>query len=344
MQRRAFVRRGLSLIAPCMLGLPVLAQTPVPVHKRIVLLVDEIKAIRSFPVVLAERLGYFRDQGMDVAVMNIRDDVFHDKLLADGRIDAVMAYHHHNIVNHSKGMPSQSIVSLGITPGMRLLVAPHARERMRTAADLKGARIITGGNNSSKTTVTNYLVRRAGFTFADYTRLPAYANEKAAAMLKDGEADLIMAPNPDDDYFLSRGLAFEFINLITPEDTRRHLGEVYPSNTIFMTTARIEQNPEIAQHLANAFVRTLKYINGRSAEELAAVIPPEIRGKYASAYVKTLGEQMPMYAGNGLMSAKGAEGETQVFADFNPAYRGVKAEATYTNRFASEALARYANG
>lgn len=43
-------------------------------RERSVLLVDEIKQIRSFPLVLAERLGYFKDEGVDVTVMNIRDD------------------------------------------------------------------------------------------------------------------------------------------------------------------------------------------------------------------------------------------------------------------------------
>ena len=32
-----------------------------PIEKRIVLLVDEWKAIRNLPVVIAERLGYLRD-------------------------------------------------------------------------------------------------------------------------------------------------------------------------------------------------------------------------------------------------------------------------------------------
>lgn len=39
-------------------------------RERIVLLVDEVRQIRSFPVLIAEQLGYFRDEGVDVTVMN----------------------------------------------------------------------------------------------------------------------------------------------------------------------------------------------------------------------------------------------------------------------------------
>ncbi len=48
---------------------------PTAATGRIVLLVDEIKAIRNFPIVIAERLGYLKGDGVVVTVMNIRDDV-----------------------------------------------------------------------------------------------------------------------------------------------------------------------------------------------------------------------------------------------------------------------------
>jgi NitT/TauT family transport system substrate-binding protein len=73
--------------------------------------VDEVKAIRNFPVVLAERLGYLNDGKLAVTVMNIRDDVSHTDMLIDGRIDTVMAYYHHNIVNQSQGRYSEAIVT-----------------------------------------------------------------------------------------------------------------------------------------------------------------------------------------------------------------------------------------
>src|SRR5580765_3159036 len=86
---------------------PVLAQTlpsATPTDPaRIVLVVDEVKAIRNFPIVVAERLGYLKGDDFNVTVMNIRDDMPTAEMLMDGRVDAVMAYYHHNIVNRSEG-------------------------------------------------------------------------------------------------------------------------------------------------------------------------------------------------------------------------------------------------
>ncbi|MDQ6910898.1 MAG: ABC transporter substrate-binding protein [Actinomycetota bacterium] len=313
-------------------------ERPVPVANRIVLLVDEVKAIRNFPVVVAERLGYLRADGMDVTIMNTRDDPTHAEMLMDGRVDAVMAYFHHNIVNHSEGRPSEAIVTLGLTPGAKVLVANQAREKYKTEADLKGSRILAGGAGSSKTTVANALVLAGGHRLADYTRLPTYGEEKNLAALRDGSADLVVAPVPEGDYYEAQGAATVFADLTTVAGTKTHLGATFPSSTVFMATERVKSNPEIARHLATAFVRTLRYINTHSADEIAALIPANVTGKDKAAYLRLLKQELPMFAGDGTMPADGADKEWRVLSEFNPKLRAVVLDKTYTNEFVVEAL------
>src|SRR5438034_4103935 len=198
------------------------AQSPAPpAQKRIVLLVDEVKAIRNFPVVVAERLGCLKSDGVAVTVMNIRDDISTADMLMDGRVDAVMAYYHHNIVNRAQGRNFEAIVTLGVTPGAKVLVANQARDRYKSAADLKGSRIIAGGAGSSKTTVANALVMAGGHRIGDYTRIANESKDKIAAALKSGEADLVVAPTPDGAYYESQGIATVFADLTTVEGTRK---------------------------------------------------------------------------------------------------------------------------
>ena len=316
---------------------PTLAN-PTAATGRIVLLVDEIKAIRNFPIVIAERLGYLKGDGVVVTVMNIRDDVPTADMLMDGRVDAVMAYYHHNIVNQSEGRNFQAIVTLGVTPGAKVLVANHAKQKYATVADLKGSRIIAGGAGSSKTTVANALMLAGGNRIADYTRIANESKDKILATLTSGAADLVVAPTPDGDFYEAQGAATVFADLTTVEGTKKHLGTLFPSATVYMTTDRVNSHPEIAQHLANAFVRTLKWINAHSAEEIAAVIPVEISGKDRTAYLRVLKQEIPMFASDGRMPMDGAEKEWRVLSEFNPKYKSVKVEQTYTNRFVDEAL------
>lgn len=319
------------------------AQVPAPdtAPRRIVLLVDEIKAIRNFPVVVAERLGYLNDAGTIVTVMNIRDDAPTAQMLLDGRVDAVMAYYHHNIVNRSEGRNLEAIATLGVTPGAKVLVSNQARDKYRSVADLKGSRIIAGGAGSSKTTVANALMLAGGHHIGDYTRIANESKDMIAAALKSGAADLVVAPTPDGAFYEAQGVATVFADLTTVEGTRKHLGGLLPTSTIYMASERVKANPEIAQHLANAFVRTLKYINSHTPEEVLAVIPVEISGKDRAAYLEVLKQEMPMFANDGRMSPDDAAREWRVLSEFNPRFKSVKVEQTYTNAFVDEALRRY---
>ncbi|HEX7915648.1 ABC transporter substrate-binding protein [Rudaea sp.] len=309
-----------------------------PPRERIVLLVDEIRQIRSFPVLIAEQLGYFRDEGVDVTVMNTRNEEPYMDMLMDGRVDAVMAYFHHNIVQRAAGKEIEAVVTLGVTPGMRVLVADQARDKYKKPADLKASRIISGGAGSAKTTIANYLVLAGGHKLDEYTRTGTEGKGENAKALREGKADLIVAPTPDGFFYEGQGAVTLFADLTTLEGTRKALGVPFPSNTIFMRSALVKEKPEVAQHLANAFVRALKFINTHTAEEIMAKIPADVRKQYGDDYLKVLKEQIPMFANDGRMPEDGALGEYRVLAEANPKYKSVDVKQTYTNVFVDKAL------
>lgn len=311
---------------------------PVPVDKRIVLVVDEWKAVRNLPFVVAERLGYLKSDGMDVAMMNVRDDVWHGDMLIDGRADAVMAYWHHNAVNQSIGRDTQAIITLGVTPGAKVLVANHAKGKYKTLADLKGSRFIAGGAGSSKTTLANALVLAGGNKLSDYTRLGTDGRDKNVVALREGKADFIVAPTPDGSFYEAQGVATVFADLTTLEGTKKVFGMPFPSSTVFMATERMKEHPEIARHLAKAFTRALHYINTHTAEQVAEIVPEEVSGKDRQKYMKALKEALPMFATNGLMPVDGVAHELHVLAEFDPKFKSVDVKRTYTNAFVEEAL------
>jgi NitT/TauT family transport system substrate-binding protein len=311
----------------------VFAQIKIDPSQRIVLVVDEYKAIRNFPLIVAERLGYLRSEKFDVTVVNVRDDIFHAELLADGRADAVMAYYHHNVVNNSEGRPSKAIVTLGTTPGMKVLVSTQAKDRIKTLSDLKGARVLSGGDGSSKTTIANALALKGGLELNDYVRLPTYGKEKNAQLLKEGKADVLIAPVPEGDYYESIGVASVWLDLTSLEQTQKALGNAFPSSTVFMATDRIKAKPEIAQHLALAFFKSLNYINTHSPEQILELIPVAITGKDRTSYLAMLKQEYGMFSGNGCMPPSAVLQELNVLKKFNNKYKDVQVESTYDNDF-----------
>jgi NitT/TauT family transport system substrate-binding protein len=319
------------LVAP--VPTTVFAQIKIDPSQRIVLVVDEYKAIRNFPLIVAERLGYLRSEKFDVTVVNVRDDIFHAELLADGRADAVMAYYHHNVVNNSEVRPSKAIMTLGTTPGMKVLVSTQAKDRIKTLPDLKGARVLSGGDGSSKTTIANALALKGGLELNDYVRLPTYGKEKNAQLLKEGKADVLIAPVPEGDYYESIGVASVWLDLTSLEQTQKALGNAFPSSTVFMATDRIKAKPEIAQHLALAFFKSLNYINTHSPEQILELIPVAITGKDRTSYLAMLKQEYGMFSGNGCMPPSAVLQELNVLKKFNNKYKDVQVESTYDNDF-----------
>lgn len=312
----------------------------VPVQNRVVLLVDEIHALRNLPVVIADRLGYFSDNGLDVTVMNLRYDVSHQELLASGRVDAVMAYYHHNLANRAAGVDSHAVVTLAVTPAMRLLVGDSVRGKVRDATDLAGRSVITGGIKSAKSTTAAWLALQGGVSLDSFTQLPTLGREANAALLRAGAADLIVAPAHEAGYYESRGVAHLLADLVDPESTTRTLGTLCPTSTVFMSDQRAADRPDFAQHLANVFVRTLDYMHKHTAEQLSDLVPDAVLGKEPdrAGYRRQIEAVRGMFAGDGTMPVDGVAREHHVLQELHPGYRGVVLDRTYTNEFALRSL------
>lgn len=306
--------------------------------RRIVVVVDGLDAIRNFPVLVAEKLGYLKGEDFSVTLMDVRPDISVDAMVADGTVDASIAYYHHTVAGTAAGTPMKAVATLGVTPGVKIMVARGARSRIRTAADLKGARIIAGGPYSAKTTVANALVIANGLSPKDYVPLLPEDKLTISKMLQNGEADVVVARTPDGQYYEREGVASLLVDLTRTDTTKRALKAPFPTTAVYMSSARIEADPAVAQFLATAFVRTLAYIRSHSPSEIATLLPARVRGKDESAFLSALTESVAMYANDGRMPAGGAEEELRVLQAAIPRYAAVKPQDTFTNTFAEKAL------
>ena len=63
----------------------------------------------------------------------------------------------------------------------------------------------------------------------------------------------------------------------------------------------VKENPKTVQKLANAFVRTLKWIYTHSAAEIAAKMPADYDGGDPELYEKSIKDSSPMFTTDGVM-------------------------------------------
>jgi uncharacterized iron-regulated membrane protein/ABC-type nitrate/sulfonate/bicarbonate transport system substrate-binding protein len=337
--RRAVMATVIALAVAASVGLsmsPAEPQRPT----RIVLVVDGIKEVRNLPAIVAESLGYFKDEGLLVTMMDGRDEVPTDQMLVDGRADAAMAFYHHTIMSQASGKMTEAVVALAMSPAEKVLVANRLKDQIKSPSDLKGRKIFTGGPNSGKTITANWLMENAGFQPTDYTRLELADRETIAKALADGDADAIVAHEPDATFYRQAGVATILADVTSVADTKKNLGALFPTTTLYLSNAYVAAHPDVTQHLVNAMLRSLAFINSHTPEEIMAALPKQIAGKNPTTYLHNLTEDVGMFRTDGLMPEADSRIEMKIITDFQPKYAAAKFEDTYTNRFVEAAPKR----
>lgn len=345
------------------------ANLPAPAAEKIKVRLAPMPGMGQVVPQLAVALGYFEQEGLAPEMVSVMDSVEHDwlsgELLDNGTIDAEVNWFHRVVYGIGNRQPLKAVVLLEDSPGMKIFVASRLGGSITSPAQFKGLKISTSGGFSTKRYLTELVAERQGVPQADLTFLPEeFQHGRTAGQLAQdiaaGQADVIAAMDP-----LSRGLEQSgalsvLCDLTNREGTRAALGEVWPTRCLFVSPKLIARNPELVQKLVNVFVRTMRYLNAHSADEVFAHLPlsyfnphtanDDFRAYKAAEKVKLLRAYSTFTRDDYRIPPAAAAFVTKVtlsarFDDtpegvFRRAARdaGVRAEDTYDNRFVQTAM------
>lgn len=303
--------------------------------QKIIIMVGGINKLIYLPPKLAENLGYFKEAGLDVELQSQQAGVDAENELLAGAVQAVVGYYDHSIDLQSKGKEVQSIVQLLLVPGGMLMVRADMADKIKTMADAKGHTVGVTGFGSSSSFLTQYLAARNGLKTSDYSMLPVGAGNTLIAAFKQKRIEIAWTTEPTTSMLTASGDAKPLVDLNSVAGTRASLGGLYPASSLYVQTAWLQSHKTEAAKLAGAFVKTLKYIQTHSAEEIADKMPADYYGGNKAMYVQALKSSLPMYSPDGRMPADGAETVLKVMSGFNPNIKGKRIDLsrTYTNDY-----------
>ncbi len=330
--RRRLLALGATAIAACALGL---AAPQARAADKIIIMVGGINKLIYLPPKLAESLGYFKEEGLDVELQSQPAGVDAENELLAGAVQAVVGYYDHSIDLQSKGKEVTSITQLLLVPGGMEMVRADLAGTVRSMADLKGKTLGVTGLGSSSSFIAQYLANRAGLKQGDYSILPVGAGNTLIAAMKQKRVDVAWTTEPTTSILLASGAAKVLVDMSSVEGTKAALGGLYPASSLYVHRSWMMSHKADAQKLARAFVKTLKYIQTHSAEDVAEKMPKDYYGGNKTIYVQALKASLPMYSPDGKMPAGGPEQVLKVMAGFNPNIKGknIDLAKTYTNEF-----------
>jgi NitT/TauT family transport system substrate-binding protein len=303
--------------------------------EKISLMVGGLEKIIYLPAKLAEQLGYFKEQGLDIELLSEPAGVDAENELLAGAVQGVVGFYDHSIDLQAKGKFVESVVQFSQAPGEVELVSSKMADQIKSAADFKGKNLGVTGLGSSTNFLTQYLAVKNGVALGQFTSVPVGAGNTFIAAMQQGKIDAGMTTEPTISRLLKTGEAKILIDMRSPDTTRVALGGVYPAACLYMQTQWIEQHKEETQKLANAFVKTLRYIATHNADEIAAQMPKDYYAGDKDLYVNALATGKQMFTADGVMPADGPPTVLTVLSTFDRAIKGktIDLSKTFTTSF-----------
>lgn len=311
-----------------------LAQDPT----RLTIMVSGTAKMIYLPATLAQRLGYFRDEGLEVELLSQPAGVDAESELLTGFAQAVVGFYDHTIDLQAKGKEVRAIVVFSQVPGEAEVVSTRLPATVEAMRDLRGRTLGVTGLGSSTSFLTRYLMTQQGLSAGDYTMLPVGAEHSFFSALRSGRIDAGMTTDPTISRLVRNGEARVLLDLRTLDGTRAALGGPYPAACLYLQTEWLDAHPNVGAKLARAFVRTLRYMRTHSAEDIATRMPAEFRRDHPELYVKTLAAALPTFSADGRMPDDGPPTVLRVLAASNANARGkhIDLSRTYTNKFVDQ--------
>lgn len=306
---------------------------------KVKIMVGGLDKVIYLPAMLTQRLGYFKDEGLDVQLLSEPAGVQAETALVSGEVQGAVGFYDHTLDLQVKGKQVESVVQFSHAPGEVEIVSRKAAGELKSPRDFKGRKLGVTGIGSSTDFLSKYLAVKHGVPVSEFTPVAVGAGQTFISALKQGSIDGGMTTDPTVAQILDQKLGKVLIDMRTPEGSKKALGGPYPSSSLYMNTEWVNDHKETVQKLANAFVKTLKWISTHSPEEIAAKMPSDYAQGGKELYAQAIKSTLPMFTTDGVMPADGPKTVHNVLKAFNPNLKNaqVDLDETYTTEFVKKA-------
>jgi NitT/TauT family transport system substrate-binding protein len=266
------------------------------------------------PLTLADRLGYYRDEDLDVVIQDFPGGARALQALMGGSADVVCGYYDHTIQMAAEGRPLTAFVAMLRYPGFVAVVSPKPRKQIATIADLQRAIVGVTAPGSATHFFLNYLLTRNQVQpdTVSVTGIGTSASAVAAVERSQVDAAIVVEPTFT---LLSRRIP----RLRVLADTRSADGvravfgvDELPAAVLYAPEAWLTNNGKTARGLARAIVRSLEWIRSHP-EEIPGKVP-EFVGNDRAGYGEALGHALAMYSTDGTLTMEGARTAREVLS------------------------------
>jgi len=315
------------------------AQAQKPEMTKVHLGVGGKTSLYYLPLTVTEKLGYFKEAGLDVEISDFQGGAKSLQALMGGSVQVVTGSFDHTIQIQAKGERIVALVQMGRFPGFALALRKEKADAYKSPKDLKGMKIGVTAPGSSTHFMVLYMMAQAGLKPEDASFIGTGSGNTVVAAVKRGEVDAISNADPMINILDREGAVKIVADTRTAEGTQAVYGGPYPAAVLYTTAAFAEKNPNTAQALVTALVRGLKWVQNHSPEEIAKIMPEEYALGNKEIYIQSIKTNLPAYSPDGKFTREAAETAYKVLKAFDPNVQNatIDLSKTYTDTFVTKA-------
>ena len=340
------MKRAIHALAGLLLGVLVAtgALAQAPEKKKITIAVGGKSLFYYLPLTVAERQGYFRDEGLEVEIPNFAGGSQALRALVGGSADMVSGAYEHTINMVAKKQPIKAVVLQAKYSSMVLMMPNERAARYRGGKDLKGLKIGVTAPGSSTNMFVNNLLAKDGLKPTDVVIVGVGTGAGAVAAMEKGEIDALVNLDPVITQLESTGKFRSVVDTRTERGMNEVYGGDYHASVIYIQEEFIKRNPNTVQAVVNAMVRANRWIAKATPQQIVDLMPDEYKAGNPSLYKEGLLKNMIGYSEDGQMSLKAAQNVYKVLEQFEPSVKAagkMDLTQTFDNTFAKKAAAKY---
>jgi NitT/TauT family transport system substrate-binding protein len=301
-------------------------------------------ALYYLPLVLTERLGYLKDEGLtSFKISDFAGGTRSLEAVVGGSADVVAGAYEHTINMQSRRQNFQAFVLYGASPQISVAISTKLADKYKSPKDLKGLKVGVSAPGSSTNMVVNYVLAQGGLKPTDVAIIGVGQGATVIAAIEQGRVDLVSQTDPAVTMLEKDGKVKVIAETRTPEGTQKLFGGPMPAGSFYAPIEFVRKNPNTVQALTNAMVRTLKWMQDASPQQILATVPEEYLLGNKAMYLFAYNNVKTAYSKDGYFSEAGAKTTLKALASFNENIKPaqINLAQTYTNEFVKKAHAKY---
>jgi NitT/TauT family transport system substrate-binding protein len=309
---------------------------------RVIISVDGKSSLAYLPLTIAQQLGYFSDEGLDVQINDLPDATSASQALINGTADVCSGAFDRTLQSPSRSQIFKAFVLQGRTPQLAFGVSSRSLPYGRMA-ELKSKKLGVTALDSMSTVMIKLLLQRDGVNIQEVGFVPVGTAAGAVNALRSGQIDALCNTDPLMTVLEQKGDIKVIHDARSLKGTSELFGGVIPSACLYAPLEFTQKHPQTCQALTNAIVHSLKWLQTAGPGDIINTVPASYLLGDRALYLAAFNKMRESISLDGMVPDQGALAALRVLGRYDASLLAANADVgrSYTNEFVRRAKRRF---